>query len=70
MSLSSEERAKLPHRVSECKDCGQVFVTVREEQYYYMDRNLALPKRCNSCREKRKRDRESRGGTTNSINLI
>ena len=41
-------------RVVICRDCGEEFVFAAGEQRYYKDRELAFPKRCPSCREKRK----------------
>jgi Zn finger protein HypA/HybF involved in hydrogenase expression len=37
-----------------CRDCGEEFIFAAGEQRYYRDRELAFPKRCPSCREKRK----------------
>lgn len=34
-----------------CKDCGEVFV---EKEQYWINKGLSIPKRCTTCREKRK----------------
>lgn len=37
-----------------CRDCGNEFVITASEQNFYESRELALPKRCESCRKARK----------------
>lgn len=37
-----------------CDDCGRSFIWSSEDQRYYRERNFARPKRCKSCRERRK----------------
>lgn len=36
------------------KDCGKDFVITQSEQDFYARKNFELPKRCKSCREKKK----------------
>lgn len=38
-----------------CKDCGNEFHMLHNEVMFYQDKELNLPKRCKTCREKRKR---------------
>ncbi len=37
-----------------CCDCGETFLFTGGEQKYYEERKLSEPKRCPSCRQKRK----------------
>lgn len=37
-----------------CKDCGEYFMLVKREVYWFLDRNLSIPCRCDKCRKKRK----------------
>ncbi len=41
-------------KIINCIDCGTDFTFTKEEQRYYKERNFCLPKRCKSCRKKRK----------------
>lgn len=38
-----------------CKDCGNYFVVTRSEENWYKLKELDLPKRCETCRETRKK---------------
>lgn len=38
----------------ECKECEETFVCTVNEQMWFDDRDLDLPKRCHKCRTKRK----------------
>lgn len=38
----------------QCSDCTNIFIWNADEQKYYKDRNLFPPKRCPSCRLKRR----------------
>lgn len=40
--------------VQVCKDCGNEFTITVSEQNFYESRELALPKRCETCRKVRK----------------
>ena len=42
-----------------CKDCGKVFELSDSEIQFYKSKNLELPKRCSSCREKNRIRREN-----------
>lgn len=37
-----------------CRECGQEFVLTDKESQWFQQRNLQLPVRCKSCRNKRK----------------
>ena len=37
-----------------CKDCGIFFILTDEEKKWYTDRDMQIPKRCDSCRRKRR----------------
>ena len=41
--------------VRRCKDCGEYFFINLDEQIFFEERHLSLPKRCESCRLKRKK---------------
>lgn len=38
-----------------CVDCGKSFIFTAGEQAYYYSKQLSEPKRCQACRELRKR---------------
>jgi CxxC-x17-CxxC domain-containing protein len=41
----------------QCGDCGTQFAFTESEQQFYVQRGLAAPKRCKSCRDARKSQR-------------
>ena len=44
-----------------CKDCGTEFVFTVKEQQFYKEKGLENdPKRCKSCRDKRKQEKENK----------
>jgi hypothetical protein len=43
-----------PLIVRTCRDCGEIFYIYKSEKEFYDEKGLALPKRCKSCRCKRK----------------
>jgi CxxC-x17-CxxC domain-containing protein len=46
-----------------CADCGSDFVFTKNEQAFYAERGFTNePKRCKTCRDKRKNMREGNGG--------
>ena len=46
----------LKDRFLTCCDCGKEFLFVVNEQKYYIEHSLSLPKRCQTCRALRKLD--------------
>lgn len=52
-------------RILRCYDCGNSFVWTAGEQVYYHRKSLSEPKRCQSCRELRKRTLPNLDGTIN-----
>lgn len=42
---------------NQCRDCKSIYNLPYDEFHYYISRNLHLPKRCKSCRNKRKKER-------------
>ena len=38
----------------ECADCGTVFVLGPEQRAFFVERGLAMPRRCRPCRQKRR----------------
>jgi DNA-directed RNA polymerase subunit RPC12/RpoP len=45
-----------------CSDCGTKFTWTAEEQEFYQKNQFSAPKRCKSCRAKRKADWDARQG--------
>jgi hypothetical protein len=44
-----------------CVDCGALFNVSAREQAFYSARALSQPKRCQGCRDARRREREASG---------
>ena len=42
--------------IETCKDCGRVFVINKKEYMWFKDKGYNPPKRCKSCRDKRKKE--------------
>jgi hypothetical protein len=40
-----------------CADCGELFWLVARERLFFVDRGLVLPRRCKSCRARRKAEK-------------
>lgn len=47
---------------AQCVDCGQTFTITAGEQRFFLEKGLALPKRCKPCREKRRKDKQQKDG--------
>lgn len=45
-----------------CSDCGQSFVFTDREQAFFQEKGFNPPKRCKTCRDKKKQDRRGGGG--------
>lgn len=45
--------------IKKCSDCNKLFITDEEEREWYITKGLELPKRCSSCRTKRKKTKKS-----------
>lgn len=43
-----------------CVDCRTEFTFTAGEQEFYTDKGFTPPKRCASCRDKKKKEREAR----------
>jgi hypothetical protein len=43
-----------PWHKHKCKDCGEEFYMTYKEVHFYEEKGLNLPKRCKTCRDKRK----------------
>ena len=41
-------------RIHKCRECGELFYLEPTEKAWFVDRGLEIPKRCPSCRKKRK----------------
>ena len=46
------------NKIIKCQDCGEEFILNEGEQEFYNKKGLVEPKRCKSCREKRKNNRK------------
>lgn len=56
----ANDLGKLPYERRTCSICGSEFVITYGEKVWMTDKGFPLPKRCKSCREKRKeREHES-----------
>ncbi len=44
-----------------CVDCGRFFFMAADEKGWFKAKNLAIPKRCQACREKRRARRATAG---------
>jgi hypothetical protein len=50
---------RLLPRVETCLDCAEPFVIAESERQWYLDRKMKEPKRCASCRQRRRRAKEA-----------
>lgn len=41
--------------IHKCKDCGTYFFTNVDEEEWYKGRGMSIPKRCETCRRKRRK---------------
>lgn len=46
----------IPGYMVTCCDCGEQFFISRSNVSWYMKKDMEIPKRCPSCRERRKTD--------------
>ena len=46
-----------------CKDCGQSFTFTAGEQAFYTERGFTEPVRCRPCRDARKAEKATGGGS-------
>ncbi len=51
----------LEDRAIDCAECGQSFIFSADDQRYHQERGYTDPKRCPSCRQARRSQREQRG---------
>jgi len=51
---SQEHKENFQDKELECVDCHSVFVFSAGEQRFYWSKGLREPKRCQSCRDRRK----------------
>ncbi len=42
------------------KNCENIFTITEGEAQFYTDKGMYLPKRCQECRDKRRKEREAR----------
>lgn len=52
----------MPELSIQCVDCPTVFTMTEDEQQFYKDKNLSIPKRCKPCRVLKRQEREKREG--------
>jgi hypothetical protein len=54
---------KFEDQTRTCSDCGDEFIWTAGEQEFFHEKGFTdPPKRCKTCRQARKADREQRGG--------
>ena len=53
--------ANLDYERHTCKDCGKVFSIHAQEKKFYESKGMALPKRCEDCRKKRRATKNTTG---------
>lgn len=46
--------------INHCKDCRSEYTITAGEQQFFTDKGLTIPKRCQSCRDKKRAEREER----------
>lgn len=46
-------------QILECQDCGEMFPWTVGEQKFYKQKGFSQPKRCKSCREQKRIEREN-----------
>jgi hypothetical protein len=56
-------------KILRCKICGEEFCWFLGEQKFYADRGLSEPRRCPSCRERRRAIREDVTSRINELEL-
>jgi len=57
----AENEAEYKDKTIKCVDCGDEFVfTARDQAFYHEQGFTNEPKRCKSCRDKRKKERENK----------
>lgn len=61
MKKQNREIGKIAAVSITCKDCGTVFVMGHKEANWYSNMGYPLPKRCPSCRAKRKAGQKEAG---------
>jgi CxxC-x17-CxxC domain-containing protein len=49
-----------------CSDCGQAFEFTGEDQEFFRERGYSAPKRCKPCRQAKKNEQSSGGGSYRS----
>ena len=50
--------------VKKCKDCGEYYVFSKPEYDWYKEKNFVAPRRCNSCRTKRRMEAKAKNAVT------
>lgn len=46
--------------VLKCKDCGEYYMITKSEYDWYKERNFTTPRRCYTCRTKRRREAKAK----------
>lgn len=54
MNHANEDIAKGKLFVRQCKECGMFYYANKDEDEWFLDRNLKIPKRCPKCRRHKK----------------
>ena len=57
-ALSAAQRDDTVSIQKTCRDCGKPFEITKAERFFFESHNMALPKRCPTCRKARKEARK------------
>lgn len=58
--MERQEEAEMPDKTIECVDCGAAFVFTEKDQKFFASKKYNDPKRCQPCRQAKKRRNEER----------
>ena len=50
--------------IKKCKDCGEYYLINKSEYDWYKEKNFAVPRRCYSCRSKRRKEAKAKNVET------
>lgn len=49
--------------IRKCKDCGEYFMVTKSEYDWYKEKDFAIPRRCDTCRTKRRKEAKTKNAT-------
>lgn len=53
--------------VRKCKECGEYYMITKQEYDWFKERELAAPRRCNTCRIKRRKEAKAKNAETAEV---